>query len=145
MNLVQLRKEADTDMRIDRSELGNESLKIPELHNKYLNYFHDCRLSYKALQQKYVELRKIRWEYYSGKMSEDELKIHNLPPFQHRILKGDIDKYLESYKDLSRISMKMAIEEEKISYLESIIKGISARHWQIRNAIEYLKFTHGVN
>jgi hypothetical protein len=144
MTLAELRAETEKDMAIDRSELGNESLRIPQLHNKYLNYFHDARIRYKILRQKYAELKKIKWEYYSGKLSAQELLDYNLPPFPHRILKTDLDKYLDSDKELSQIVSKMNLEEEKIAYLESIVKAISARHWQIRNAIDYLKFTNGI-
>ena len=44
MNLSELRQMVSEDMAIDDTELDIESLRTPQLHNKYLNLFHDERL-----------------------------------------------------------------------------------------------------
>tara|TARA_B100001059_G_C17692133_1_gene505529 strand:- start:657 stop:947 length:291 start_codon:yes stop_codon:yes gene_type:complete len=90
------------------------------------------------------KLIRLKWEYYTGKMPEESLKELNWQPFQLKVLKQDIDKYLESDDDLILIQHKLTYQQEKVSYLESIVKSISQRNWEIRNAIEWRKFINGV-
>ena len=40
--------------------------------------------------------------------------------------------------------MKMVNQKEKMSFLEEVIKNLNQRNFQIRNAIEWKKFTQGV-
>ena len=77
-------------------------------------------------------------------MDEDTLKELGLEPFSLKILKTDIDKYLESDDELITLSHRVDYQKEKIDYLESIIKELNTRHWKIRNAIEWKKFVNGV-
>ena len=44
MNLTELRAMVSQDMVMDDTELDIESLRTPQLHNKYLNMYHDERL-----------------------------------------------------------------------------------------------------
>ena len=44
MKFEELQKLWSSDCDIDETELSQESVKIPQLHNKYLIYFHDERL-----------------------------------------------------------------------------------------------------
>ena len=132
------------DMAIDDSQLDIESLKIPQLHNKYLNIFHDERFALKKLEADKRELLRVKWEFYSGKMSEEDLKRYGWEPFQLKILKQDLDRYLYSDKDVSVLDHKITYQQEKVSYLGSILKSITGRGWEIKNAIEWRKFTSGV-
>jgi DNA-binding transcriptional regulator YdaS (Cro superfamily) len=99
----------------------------------------------RGLQIEYDRMRKIKWEYYTGKMDKQQLESHGWEPFSLRILKQDVDLYMNSDADLSTIRAKIEIQNEKVDYIESIIKGIMNRHWQIRSAIDWRKFTNGVN
>ncbi len=65
------------------------------------------------------------------------------PQFDYKILRADLDKYLESDTDLIDLSLKVTYQKEKVSYLENVIKAINSLQWNIRNAIEWKKFTHG--
>jgi hypothetical protein len=132
------------DMQIDDTMLDIESLKIPQLHNKYLNIFHDERLILRKLQVEKREMIRDKWEYYSGKMSEEELQRRGWEPFQLKVLKQDLDKYIHSDKDVVIIEDKITLQEEKVDYLASIIKSINGRGWEIKNAIEWRKFTNGI-
>ena len=77
-------------------------------------------------------------------MDEETLKELGLEPFPLKILKTDIDKYLESDDELIELSHRVDYQKEKIDYLESTIKELNTRHWKIRNAIEWKKFVNGV-
>ena len=132
------------DMVIDGSELDTESLKIPQLHNKYLNLFHDERILLRKLEADKRELVRDKWEFYSGKMSQEELDERGWVPFQLKILKQDLDMYIHSDSDITKVDDRITLQKEKVDYLSSILKSITGRGWEIKNAIEWRKFTSGI-
>ena len=144
MRFDDIRSMVSKDMVIDDSELDIESLKIPQLHNKYLNLFHDERILLRKLEADKRELIRDKWEFYSGKMSEEELTRRGWEPFQLKILKQDLDMYIHSDSDVTKIEDRITLQKEKVDYLASIVKSISGRGWEIKNAIEWRKFTSGI-
>lgn len=145
MRIEDIRMHAEKDLKIDDTELDTESIKIPQLHNKYLVMLTNEKLSLKNLEIEYNQMIRLKWEYYTGKIDEEELKARNWKPFQLRILRQDIDIYMNSDEDLNKIKINIEYQREKINYLESILKGIMNRHWQIRSAIDWRKFTNGLD
>jgi hypothetical protein len=144
MKFEQIREMVEKDIGIDKTELGDESTRIPQLHNKYLNLFHDERLILNKLTAEYKILHKNKWEWMTGKMSQEQLTTLGWEPFQTRIMRQDISLYMDADPHLNEMGSKLALQTEKVEYLESLLKGISQRHWIIRNAIEWRKFTQGV-
>jgi len=132
------------DMPIDDTELDIESLKIPQLHNKYLNLFHDEKLVLCKTETDYKSLLRTKWEYYTGKLDQDQLNYYGWDIFPFKILKNDIQLYLDADADLIKLKGKMQYQKEKVSYLESILKSINNRQWSIRGAIDWRKFISGV-
>ena len=64
-------------------------------------------------------------------------------PFQLKLLKADIDTYIEADNDVIASSKIIALHEEKVGYLESIVKSLSTRGYLIKNAIDWKRFTEG--
>ena len=145
MKLDELRRMAEKDSAIDDTALDIESLKIPQLHNKYMNILMECKFEMSKLEHDYRSMKRIKWEYYTGKMSEEDLEYRGWEPFDLKVLKQDLDLYLDSDEDLSVLLGKMVLAKEKVGYIESFIKELNNRHWKIRNAIEWKKFTNGVS
>lgn len=144
MKFEQIRELAERDIAIDKTELGDESARIPQLHNKYLNMFHDERLVLNKMNADYKILKKNKWEWMTGKMSQEQLAALGWEPFQTRIMRQDLELYMDADPDLNEAEARVTLQNEKVEYLESLLKGISQRHWVIRNAIEWRKFTQGV-
>jgi hypothetical protein len=144
MNFDKIRELVEKDICIDKTELGDESARIPQLHNKYLNIFHDERLVLSKMRMDYNVLKKNKWEWMTGKMSQEQLINLSWEPFQIRIMRQDLDLYLSADSDLNEMEAKLTLQQEKVDYLESVLKAINQRHWVIRNAIEWRKFTQGV-
>ena len=142
MNLNDIRLMVNNDMKIDETELDMESMKTPQLHNKYLILFTDEKLILGKLQSDMNVLKRKKWLYYTGKMSKEELDNEGWESFDLNILKTDIDKFLESDNDIITIKNKLLLQQEKVNYLESVIKIINNRQWNIRAAIDWLKFTN---
>jgi hypothetical protein len=144
MTLDQLMEEWRKDSSIDSTELGAESLKIPELHSKYLKLYFEERRKTKALEFQSKDFALAKYEYYNGKMSQEELDEKGWQPFMKRLMKNEIDMYIESDKDIITNNVKIVNQKEKLQFLEDVIKHINQRNFIIKNAIDYLKFTNGI-
>ena len=140
--LEQILKHWEKDAVIDQTEPGKELLKIPTLHNKYLQILTQHRIALKKSKFDYSKLRRLKWEYYSGKMDEETLKELKWEPFKY-VLKSEIDTYLDSDTDLIKYLEKRAYYEEAVSVCESIMNELKQRTWQIRSFIDYEKFITG--
>jgi len=138
-----IKKMAEIDLKFNESELDTESLRIPQLHGKYLNLLYDEKLLLRKWKNELSSLVKLKWEYYTGKMSEEDLKKYGWEPFSLRILKQDVELYMESDSDLNGRRDRVFVQEEKVNYLESILKMISSRQYHIRDAITWRKFING--
>jgi len=143
MTLEELRKMATIDLQMDKTELDIESMKTPQLHNKYLILYGDERLILGKMNSDLSKLKKNKWLYYTGKLSEEELKEFGWDPFELTILKTDIEKFIDADDDIILLSNKILLQKEKVNYLENIIKIINNRQWSIRSSIDWVKFTQG--
>ena len=54
-----------------------------------------------------------------------------------------MQKYLDADERLSSTSLKIEYYETMLNYLESILKQVSNRTYQIKNAVEVMKFQAG--
>lgn len=130
------------DSIIDRTEPGRELINIPQLHSKYLNILSRHRLLSKEAEFKYNKMRKIKWEYYTGKMDDEELKKYGWEPFQYT-LKSEINTYLESDEDLNRFIAIKALHDEIVDVCQSILKELNSRTFQLRDFIAWERFING--
>jgi hypothetical protein len=104
----------------------------------------DEKLVLENFESKLKVLKRDKWLYYSGKLSEEELKKKGWEPFGLNILKQDLDRFIDSDSEVINLSNKVFLQKEKVIYIESVIKIISNKMWNIRSAIEWIKFTQGV-
>ena len=132
------------DSKIDRTELGEESIKIPQLHHKYYKMYSLERLNLVKLQEEMKILKKDKVEYYTGTMAEEDLKERGWQPNPLRILKTDIPVHMEADKDFVDLNLKIAYNKEKVEFLEAVVKTLNIRSYQINNAINWEKFKVGV-
>jgi hypothetical protein len=140
MNLDEIQLLWEEDSKLDPDNLHNESIKIPSLHSKYYKIYNNILLLKKMEENNYKILKKQKWLYYSGKDEPDE---YIKKPFEHKVLKNDIDKYFDADKDVIKCVSKLDYYQAILSYLDSILKTILNRTFQIKNAIEFMKFTAG--
>jgi hypothetical protein len=146
MSIIEkIRQNADQDLKFDSADLDGEALRIPQLHNKYMNLLADAKMNLRNARNEYDVLLREKWEYYTGKMDAETLARKGWAPFQLRVLKSDLDIYMNSDTDLIHQKNKIEMREQVRDFLESVVKGIMNRHWQIRSAIDFLKFKHGIN
>jgi len=143
MKLDEILEWWSADCNVDRTELGDESLKIPKLHAKYLRVFTEERLLLRKMEEERKELFKLKHDYYRGILPEEDLKANGWDPFRLSIIKSDVPMYLEADQDVIKFNLRIAVQQEKVDTLESIIKSISNRGYLIKAAIDYEKFKVG--
>ena len=143
MNIDEIMVLWETDTKIDKTELGDESLNIPKLHSKYYNILIRERLSLRKLESELKQLKLDKYEFLTqGPNEETRDKGWRLPP-KGMVLKSDIPMYLDADQDMIDLGLKIGLQQEKIDFLESIIKTIINRNFVIRNGIDWQKFTMG--
>ena len=113
MNIDEIRKMVSSDILMDKTELDTESMKTPQLHNKYLVFHTDEKLILGKMQSDLNVLRRDKWLYYTGKMDEEDLKSRNWEPFNLNILKTDIEKFMDSDTDIDEWNVMMDIVDEE--------------------------------
>ena len=57
--------------------------------------------------------------------------------------KDDINAFIDGDEKYQEVKSKVLLQEQKVKYIEAIIKELSQRTWNIRNAIEWHKFKGG--
>ena len=144
MNLEELKNSITKDSQIDSTELGNESLKIPQIHSKYLNMLTELRLLLSKLQHDFAILRLRKWKIYTGKASQEELESWGEEPFDLDILKTDVDKFMDADKSLIDLKLKISLNETKIKMIEEFLKSVNNRNFTIKSAIDWQKMMNGI-
>ena len=140
MDLEKLQEQADKDLKINDTELDLESLKTPQLHNQYMKHLTKYKLMLSRAETEYSILKREKWEYYTGK---SDASVYAEKPFDLKILRTDIDKYLESDEDLQKSKQKVDYLSTTVDFLDRTIRLISNRGFIIKNAIDWRKFTSG--
>ena len=141
IDLEKIQEMWEKDAKIDPDNLHTESLNIPVLHAKYFDLYNTIVLLRKKAEQQKKNIHHERYEYFSGK-SDPEVYVEN--PFPKKIRdKETMQKYLDADDKLSSINMKICYYDTMLYYLESILKVIQNRTYQIKNSIEFLRFNAG--
>lgn len=144
--LDELHDEWEVDGEIDKTEIGDELLKIPRLHAKYLRILSYHNSQSKEMGINYAKAKKIRYEYYQGDLNNpDDLAKYGFEPMTKRILKSDIPVYMESDPTLLSILRKKNNHDEIASATTSILKELNSRTYQLRSHIDYEKFINGAS
>ena len=143
MNLEQIQEMWEKDSRIDPDNLHDESLKIPQLHSKYYTLYNTITLLRERAKEQYSKVRLERYNYYTGKASAE---VYAEEPFPYKVREKDaIQRHLEADDKMNKVDMKIKYYDIMLKFLEEIIRNISGRTYQIKNAIEWNKFQAGYN
>ena len=131
------------DSKIDPDNLHTESLNIPVLHSKYYDIYNTLMLLRKKAEQQRKNIRHERYEYFSGK-ADPEVYIND--PFPKKIRdKETMQKYLDADTKLSGVSLKIEYYEVMLRFIEEILKQITNRTYQIKNSIDFMRFSSGLS
>ena len=143
MNFDELKQQVQEDLKIDSTELATESVNTPQIHNKYLIFLKKHKEALAEDERTLRVMRKYKWLYYTGKLSKEELDRFKWEPFDLNILKTDVDRVIDADDDVIRLERQITEKKELVSYLDGVVKIVGNRQWNIRSAIEWIKFSHG--
>ena len=143
MDLEKIQAMWEKDSHIDPDNLHDESLKIPQLHSKYYTLYNTITLLRERTRNSYNKVKLERYNYYTGKAPAE---VYAEEPFPYKVREKDaIQRYIEADDKLTKLDLKIRYYDTTLKFLEEIIKTISNRTFQIKNAIEWHKFQSGFN
>lgn len=125
------------------NDFHKESMKIPQLHSKYLNHLYDEKKRLTRMSKAFAKMRRIRFEYYTGTIEPEILNKFEWEPFLRKILKTEVQMYLDSDDVLSTMEVELQDQKDKIHFIEEVLKQIAQRNFQIKEAISWQKFVSG--
>ena len=141
MNLEKIQEMWEKDSQIDPDNLHDESLKIPQLHSKYYTLYNTITLLREKARESYAKVRLERYNYYTGKATAE---VYVEEPFPYKVREKDaIQRHLDADDKMNKIDMKIKYYDVMLKFLEEIIRAVSNRTYQIKNAIEWNKFQAG--
>ena len=140
MDLEKLQELADKDLKINETELDLESLRLPQLHNKYMKHLTKFKLLLSKAEADLATTKKVLWEYYTGKA---DASVYAEKPFNFKLLRQDVDQYIQSNEEYIKAKQKVDYLNTTVSFLDKTIRQITNKSFTIKNAIEWRKFTSG--
>jgi hypothetical protein len=146
-NLQQILEMWKTDSVIDEMNLDETSRDSAKLHGKYLEILSVNRMKLKKAELEFKVLLKDKWMHYNGKMSKEEIdkKGWDYDPLNGlTVLKGDMDYYYDSDPIIQEAQAKIEYLKEVCDTTKEILENIKWRHQNIKNMIEWRKFTSGI-
>jgi hypothetical protein len=143
MKIEDIFEEWKKDSEIDKTELGDEALKIPKLHHKYFQHYINEKMLLRKYESEFKKLKLDKHEFYTQGPNENTPPNWKLPP-RGMILKSDIPMYMDADKEIIDMSLKIGFQQEKIEFLDSILKTLNNRGYNIKTAVDWIKFTNGI-
>ena len=141
MNLDEIQEMWERDATIDPDNLHDESLKIPQLHSKYYTIYNTITLMREKARDQRAKVKLERYNYYTGKADPE---VYEKEPFPYKVREKDaIQRHLDADERLTKIDLKIRYYDVTLKFLEEIIRNISGRTYQIKNAIEWQRFQSG--
>ena len=140
MKIEDIKDMLEKDKFIDYTQLDTESLKIPEQAVKYQQMAHDEAVILRYLEREYNIMKLNRWMYYMGK-ADDE--VYEKEPFDHKVLKSDVNIFLDSDKQLNELQDKISTQSEKLKLVVHAGQTMQNKSFNIKNALDHQKFMGG--
>tara|TARA_R100000773_G_C4178707_1_gene89316 strand:+ start:202 stop:645 length:444 start_codon:yes stop_codon:yes gene_type:complete len=146
MTLEQILEQWETDSKLPNSNLDEVSRQTPALHAKYLALLTNAKLKLKKQEMNQKSLLKDKWLWYNGKMSQeqiDKLGWSYDPLDGLKIMKGEMDYYYDSDKEIQESELKIQYLKTMIDTLNEIVNNLNWRHQTVGNMIRWKVFEAG--
>jgi hypothetical protein len=131
------------DNTFDGTNLTEESVKSLTLHSKYYEILVHEKLRLSKLECDIKVLSQLKIDYYNGELAMDVLKDYGWSPCTKRILKSDIDRYVQADPDIIKMKLDISLQKEKVTMLQEVINTLNRRSFTIKNIIDWEKFKAG--
>jgi len=142
MNLETLQEQWKIDSKLDDDLHDNDSLAIPQLHMKYMEYHNTFSLMKRDRDIQMKRLIKDKWLYYKGKAPAT---IYKEMPFDLKLTtKEEISMFIEADEEIGKLQYKIGYIEQVLFFLDGVLRQINSRTYHIKNAIEWKRFQSGM-
>lgn len=129
------------DSVIDDVLLDEASLRIPQLHAKYLSLHNEFSLLNKKATHELKTLSHKKTLYYSGKDLPEE---YEKEPFPYKVMKSDVLSWVAVDESIQKVEMKLHYYDTVLNCVAEILKQIHQMSYNIKNMIEWRRFTSGI-
>lgn len=143
MKLTDIETEWSKHHRIDTNNLDSEAAEIPKLHGKFYNYYIREKLQLKKTQEEIKNLEHVLIRFYMKELTDEELEEYGLEYPDVKIMRSEVSRWVQNHKDMIHLQRKAGVQLEKVEFLNSILKQINQRSFQISNAIKFKIFQAG--
>jgi hypothetical protein len=141
MDLQTINEMWERDSKIDQLMLDQASIRIPQLHQKYLTLLSEYTLLHKKKGQDLKKLQHIKYLYYAGKAPPEDYEEN---PFPHKVLKSDVYSWVSVDEDIHKVELKLDYYAVVLRTLEEILKQVHQMSYNIKNVIQWRQFAGGV-
>ena len=143
MNINDYKEMIDKDTAFLKAESNIDiaSLSVPELMYKYQQALYEEGMIQHFIENETNVVKKNRWLYYTGKADPAVYKTEG--EFPHKILKSDIDIFLNADEKYNLIKAKLKEQQLKINLIEAFAKTIMSLSFNVGNTIKWKKFLAG--
>ena len=141
LTLERVLNEWKEDNKIDPAKLGDEMVRTPLMHSKYLEIYTFFKAKLAAEEKKYNLLRWAKEKYWRGEMSKEELEQRGWSQWQRlKPTAQDLGRMVETDRDLTEVKEKIEYFKTTVATLEYIMKSIQARDYNLKGLFDYQKF-----
>ena len=138
MNLNDIQEMWKVDSVIDQVMLDEASIKIHNLHSKYISLHNEQTLLLKKAEQELRKAQHQKWLYYSGKYVPEDSE-----PFPYKVIKSDVLHWVQVDDVILKIESKIDYYNVTLKALDDILKQIHQMSYSIGNAIKWRIFCQG--
>jgi len=117
-------------------DLFDEARRIPILHAKWLDKYLSIQLIRKEKEYKYNQLYLRKHSYYMGR--------EETAP-DDSIIKTEVPLYIKGDEEVIKSLAILDYYEKIENTLKEIINNINNRSFQIKNAIDWMKYAKGLD
>lgn len=137
MRLEELYEEWARDAPVDKTELDREAADIPKLHAKWRRIMGEEALHLKMKLNEYERLKHDKWEWYGGTMAREDAEARGWPPNPKRIMRADLDRYVDADEEVVRKGLEIALLREKVDFCEDVVKQVHNRTFAVGHAVKF--------
>lgn len=132
------------DSVVDETRVPEELLKVSRLQSKYVRYRAENALEAKKKIVDWEKLRAVKWDYYTGNMSKEELDDKGWKPYLYSTkTKDSVERCISKDDDLNNLLLLKAEYDEAVEVCTAILKELNSRTYQLRSWVDYQRFLLG--
>lgn len=144
MKFGAIKDEWKKDQEIDPTNVGNAALETVKITTKYLDILSKEKFRLKKMKEDHRQLEHDTREYFMKRDTKEvRERLGKTEGFAGKILKSEVRDFVDVENSVVDSRLLISAQEEKIDYLNSIIKLLNERNWAIKHYIDWQKFKNG--